>query len=554
MMIDDSAAMTYSMAVESDQCTPRPPPSPLRARPPIILNVETLDIEAKTGLFFSLLRDHCDDSDPSTPDTELIAALETVMSAPHNTTVLSKAVAFASASAPGSPEGVSRHALARAHATMVAVATAATRGDGCSRSSLYAPLEKLRGAGRRAMLLCLESVGVGVRKFDAFPPAPKAPCSVFSGCTVLAPDGVTVVRPASNSATCPVLVPHTHEWSQLPYSGSGRGYAILDKLNNAIYGDVVMAVPVAPTEADGVLRCTGEPACAIKRLSKAAVLLNRTSQLNDEDALLELDALAFLTSQLRARAANGGDATTAQSGIVEVEDCLEDDEHLFLVMGFAGEDLFDVLSREGALAEARCKKITRQVLEALATAASFGVAHHDVSIENVLLVAGEGSEGGDETGVDRATLIDWGQCVKAPRDSTNGTPVPIANSLRWPGSYGKPNSEAPEVAARSSLASPPATTAIDVYKTDVFAVGVMLFTLLFGFPPWDLRKNPADPVALKTYRMMTGGRLEDILVHWNIASRVSPEALNLLQAMLSSNPVERPGHSEALNFKWFSDP
>ena len=222
----------------------------------------------------------------------------------------------------------------------------------------------------------------------------------------------------------------------------------------------------------------------------------------------------------------------------------------YLVMGFAGEDLFDVLSREGAMSEARSKAITRQVLQALSAAANLGVAHHDVSIENVLIE----TTSGDEAGPERATLIDWGQCVKAPRD-TNGLPVPICNATRWPGSYGKPNSKAPEV-MRSSVSMPEAH---DVYKTDIFAVGVMLFTLLFGFPPWDLRTNPTDPTTLKTYRLMTGvgmptGRLRDIIVHWGIASRVSSEAIDLLQALFCASPVERPSHSEALRFAWFTQP
>lgn len=225
-----------------------------------------------------------------------------------------------------------------------------------------------------------------------------------------------------------------------------------------------------------------------------------------------------------------------------MQDCLEDENNVYLVMAFAGEDLFDVLSREGALSEVRSKAITRQVLLALEAAARVGVAHHDLSIENVLL---------DSSGpVERATLIDWGQCVRAPRDTKHDKAVPIANATRWPGGYGKANSKAPEV--QCSASQLPHT--LDVYKLDMFAVGVMLFTLLLGFPPWDLKK-PGDA---KTYRLMTGtglprGRLHDIFVHWGINDRVSPEALDLLQALLSANPNERPSHRQALSFPWFEE-
>jgi serine/threonine protein kinase len=228
--------------------------------------------------------------------------------------------------------------------------------------------------------------------------------------------------------------------------------------------------------------------------------------------------------------------------MVEVEDILEDAEFIYLVMKFGGEELYDVIARDGRFTEARAKHIIHQLLTALAAAADLGVAHHDVSIENVLLDAARPTAAG--AGGESAALIDWGQCVKAPRDPTTGAAVPLRNSERWPGGYGKLNNQAPEVSDFFRASRPPT---VDVFKLDSFAVGVMMFTMLFNAPPWNFNHDPQH--AHETFLYITRGGLSKLLDAWGWSA--SPEAIQLLQALLGEDPAKRPGCDEALAFSWF---
>ncbi|GAA2773704.1 serine/threonine protein kinase [Nonomuraea dietziae] len=141
--------------------------------------------------------------------------------------------------------------------------------------------------------------------------------------------------------------------------------------------------------------------------------------------------------------------------IVAVRDFVIEGERLALVMDFVeGGDLRTLLQRQGTLPPAQAARLMAQVADALAAAHALDVVHRDVKPGNVL--------------IDRATgqvrLTDFGvaRIVHGP-GLTQTTSV-----------IGTPTYLSPEVADGSAP-----TAAVDVY-----ALGLILYELLAGRPPF----------------------------------------------------------------------
>jgi serine/threonine-protein kinase len=131
----------------------------------------------------------------------------------------------------------------------------------------------------------------------------------------------------------------------------------------------------------------------------------------------------------------------------------EEDGHLYLVMRFvAGQDLQALLRKEGTLEPERAARVVEQVAEALDAAHSAGLVHRDIKPANVLLAG------------DHVYLSDFG-ITRA--DST----TQITESGEWLGTL---DFTSPEHLRGER------TTA----RSDVYAVGCLLYCCLTGQPPF----------------------------------------------------------------------
>jgi serine/threonine-protein kinase Chk1 len=175
--------------------------------------------------------------------------------------------------------------------------------------------------------------------------------------------------------------------------------------------------------------------------------------------------------------------------------------------------------------EVAVRPLMRSVMEAVSQIHSQGVAHGDLSLENVLLTA-------DHMDPEAALrVIDFGA-------ATGG----IAAGLR-----GKPSYQAPEVHLDSVY---------DAFVADAFSVGVMLFTLTVGNYPWKSSRPHICPMfkfcserGLVPYLAKRKLRIGQRTV--SLMDVLSQELVSLLEGLLSFDSSQRLSVTHALQHPWF---
>ncbi|MCC6621300.1 MAG: serine/threonine protein kinase [Deltaproteobacteria bacterium] len=215
-------------------------------------------------------------------------------------------------------------------------------------------------------------------------------------------------------------------------------------------------------------------------------------------------------------------------GTVRVIDFGNDRGLLFLALELVrGETLAEVIAREAPLPWRRAADVARQVLDALAAAHEDAqrIVHRDVKPGNVMLVALPGAGPGDvvkllDFGVSRA-LAGTG----AGTAGVIGTPYYIAPEL-WRG-------EAADA------------------RTDLYAVGAVLYEMLTGRPPFEPATpgGPVGPAATST----AGAMVALMRLHLD-APRPDPRALapgtpepiaRLVRDLLAVDRDDRPRDARA---------
>jgi serine/threonine-protein kinase len=148
--------------------------------------------------------------------------------------------------------------------------------------------------------------------------------------------------------------------------------------------------------------------------------------------------------------------------IVKVVNCDSDEEHrLFIVMELLnGENLADRLD-QGALPVDEAVEIARQTGEALQAAHDAGIVHRDLKPENIFLTQKHGRDFVKvlDFGISKIKTPDHGDPKLTATDQIIGTPLYIS----------------PELARGIAVVD---------HRTDVYALGCILYEMLTGSPPF----------------------------------------------------------------------
>ncbi len=193
-----------------------------------------------------------------------------------------------------------------------------------------------------------------------------------------------------------------------------------------------------------------------------------------------------------------------------------DDGALYIAMEYVqGRDLHQILSREWPLPEARVMRLMGQVLSALADAHSVGVIHRDLKPENIMV-----SQGRSEP--DFVKVLDFGIAKIVDGSDEEGPALTRAGFV-----CGTPEYMSPEQARGAKLD----------HRSDLYAVGVILYQLTSGMLPFD-----SDSAVGFATKHLT--EIPPPPTRRRPDARVSPAMERLIMKALSKNPDERPQTAE----------
>lgn len=207
-----------------------------------------------------------------------------------------------------------------------------------------------------------------------------------------------------------------------------------------------------------------------------------------------------------------GEILKDAKGIVHFREHFEDESHDYVVVDYVkGEDLFVFMQNREfkPLKERQARLIVKQLGKSLQHCHELGISHKDIKLENICVSRSL-----------RTTLIDFGFCEFSPNGHI---------STRWDGT--------PEYASPEILMNLP----FSAQKSDVYSLGVVLFTLVTGMFPFDLKE--------RCKLLENGGKPK---VDWNheYYPQLSPSLKDLLDRMLETDPIVRISLNDAMNHKW----
>nr|VDC85094.1 unnamed protein product [Brassica rapa] len=205
---------------------------------------------------------------------------------------------------------------------------------------------------------------------------------------------------------------------------------------------------------------------------------------------------------------------TGQPNIVELKGAYEDKHSVHLVMELcAGGELFDRIIAKGHYSERAAASLLRTIVQIIHTCHSMGVIHRDLKPENFLLLSK------DENAPLKAT--DFGLSV-----------------------FYKPGDVFKDIVGSAYYIAPEVLKRKYGPEADIWSIGVMLYILLCGVPPfWAESENGIFNAILK-------GHVDFSSDPW---PSLSPQAKDLVKKMLNSDPKQRLTAAQVLNHPWIKE-
>jgi len=196
------------------------------------------------------------------------------------------------------------------------------------------------------------------------------------------------------------------------------------------------------------------------------------------------------------------------SGIVKMVHHWTELDFTYLLFEYLeGKDLYDFLAESDfdPVDEQETQGLFRQLVKAVKYCHKKGFVHGDLKLENIMM-----------TKHGKIKLIDFGFCTPADCHSTLSS---FQGSLEY---------LSPEVLSRTPYVA---------CKSEVWSLGVILFTLLFGEFPFSESERNQDFVGVSVVFPF---------------SPVSQHAKDLVLSMLSIDPAVRPDLETILKHAWFT--
>lgn len=207
--------------------------------------------------------------------------------------------------------------------------------------------------------------------------------------------------------------------------------------------------------------------------------------------------------------------------VVQISDCgTLPDGLAYIVMEYLeGESLGSRMKRQGGrLTIPETLRLTRQIAAALAAAHSKGIIHRDLKPDNVMIVPDPEAPGGE-----RAKVLDFGIAkVLASAQGHGGDAIEQSSQTRTGMMVGTPLYMAPEQCRGSGIIGD---------RADVYSLGVMLYRLLCGRPPF-IGDGSGAVMAMHIYEPPPPLRQFEPAIPEDLAA--------LVHQLLAKDPAQRP--------------
>uniref|UniRef100_A0A8C6VCI1 polo kinase n=1 Tax=Naja naja TaxID=35670 RepID=A0A8C6VCI1_NAJNA len=227
-------------------------------------------------------------------------------------------------------------------------------------------------------------------------------------------------------------------------------------------------------------------------------------------------AVKVLSLQRVARLGNGGKvqceielhSQLQHRNVVGFHRHFADQENIYLVLEYCSrKSLAHILKVRGMLTEPEVRFYLKQITSGLQYLHQQGIIHRDLKLSNVFITKHMQVKIGDLGLATREEQASWRRGVVC----------------------GTPNYLAPEVIAKKGHSS----------KSDIWALGCIMYTTLAGFPPFEVMQKQ------ELFQRIREGS-------YPLLGHLSPASRSLIGRLLAPNPSGRPSPEEVLSHPFFT--
>lgn len=203
-----------------------------------------------------------------------------------------------------------------------------------------------------------------------------------------------------------------------------------------------------------------------------------------------------------------------------------------------GGELFEYITKRRNFTEREASKILKQVARAVQDCHHLNIAHRDIKPENLLLVKNDGRD--DDTDV-KVKLADFGFAKIDNGDLTTPqfTPYYVAPQVL--------EAQKRQREIRSGQRSPGSPYYYD-RSCDVWSLGVILYIMLCGYPPF-YSEIPNQSLSQRMKSRIMSGSFEFPEKEW---SNISDDAKDLVRNLLCVDATKRIPIDSVLAHPWLS--
>lgn len=210
-----------------------------------------------------------------------------------------------------------------------------------------------------------------------------------------------------------------------------------------------------------------------------------------------------------------GTASAHIVGLSTYEEDLEAGMVYFLMEHVDGMSLGDAVDKEGPFTVERTVRLALQACDGLMAAheGEDAVVHRDLKLENLMLTTDRGGE-------EMVKILDFGIAKLAEGEKAE-------TRLTTVGTLGTPGYAAPEQLRAEDVDQ----------RTDLFAFGVILYSMLTGVDPW--LGNPATEPTDQVYDLMVATERAEVIPFSEAGVDVPPAMQNLVLKLMQRDAGDR---------------